>query len=242
MVRALVARGLVIGLIAGLLAGAFAYAVGEPRIDRAIALEEQHAAAEAAAHPAAHEEEEPPVSRDGQRGGLFLATSLTGVALGGIFAVAFAAARGRVGPRRDAALSLTLAAALFTGAVLVPFAKYPANPPAVGDPDTITRRTLLYLALVAIGLLAVLAASRVARRAAPAVRAAAATATFAALVAGAYLALPTVNEVPDGFPADLLWEFRLASLGTQLMLWAALALGFAVAGERAARRASPAPA
>jgi len=90
----LLVRGLIVGLFAGLLAGTFAYVMGEPHIDSAIAIEE--AAGAAHTHDAngqavpADPEEEPLVSRDGQRFGLFLATSLYGVALGGIFAVGFA--------------------------------------------------------------------------------------------------------------------------------------------------------
>ena len=46
-----------------------------------------------------------------------------------------------------------MAAALVCIAV-VPFFKYPANPPGVGDPDTVGRRTVLYLALIAVALAA----------------------------------------------------------------------------------------
>ena len=90
----LLVRGLIVGLFAGLLAGTFAYVMGEPRVDAAIAIEEANAGAhthdhgdEHAASPEA--EEAPLVSRSVQKAGLFLATGLTGVALGGILAVGF---------------------------------------------------------------------------------------------------------------------------------------------------------
>ena len=41
------------------------------------------------------------------------------------------------------------------------------------------------------------------------------------------LILPTIDETPDDFPADVLYEFRLYSLGTQLVLWAVIAVVFA---------------
>lgn len=88
MIRTLFLRGLVAGLIAGLAAGVFAFAFGEPLIDRAIAVE-------AASEPAGHAEEAL-VSRDGQRIGLFLATGIYGLALGGLFGLVFAFARGRI--------------------------------------------------------------------------------------------------------------------------------------------------
>ncbi len=42
----------------------------------------------------------------------------------------------------------------------MPFVKYPANPPSVGDPGTITKRTVLYLIMILISLLAAVTAVR----------------------------------------------------------------------------------
>jgi predicted cobalt transporter CbtA len=53
----------------------------------------------------------------------------------------------------------------------------------------------------------------------------------------AYLVLPGVNEVPRDFPAAVLWRFRLASLGTQAVLWATLGLVFGALTERSLARA-----
>jgi predicted cobalt transporter CbtA len=220
MIRTLLVCGLVCGLIAGLVAGAFAFAVGEPGVERAIQIEEQAAAGAPA--------DEPLVSRGGQRGGLFLATGLYGLGIGGLFALAFAAARGRTAPQSDSSLSLWLAAVLFVAVVLVPFLKYPANPPAVGDPETIGERTELYLTLIAVSLLGLLAAWRVARRAGML----AGALVFVVTVGVAAALLPGVNEVPRSFPADLLWDFRVASLGVQLVLWGGIGVLFGIAVRR----------
>jgi predicted cobalt transporter CbtA len=241
---ALLGRGLLAGLIAGLLAGGFAYLAGEPSVDAAIILEEQaaplHQAGEPAGQPDHHDEEEPLVSRDGQRAGLFLALGLYGVAIGGMFATAYAVLRRRLRARTDTSAILGLAAGAFVGMVLVPFVKYPANPPAVGSPDTIDQRTANYLALLVIGLAAVamaFVAHRAIRPTAPDwLRLAGAGAAFLVVVVAAYAVLPDTDEVPATFPASLLWRFRLASLGTQLLLWTALGLTFAALLDRAARR------
>jgi len=46
-------------------------------------------------------------------------------------------------------------------------------------------------------------------------------------VAGiAALALPPVDEIPVNFPASVLWNFRLASIGARAVLWVALGLIF----------------
>src|SRR6266508_5056589 len=233
----LLLRGLLAGLFAGLLAGTFAYVMGEPHIDAAIAIEESHSTAHDHDSTAAHAEpeEEPLVSRDGQRAGLFLATGLYGVALGGILATGFALLRRRFRTTSDGVAALALAGAGFVGIVLVPFLKYPPNPPAVGNPDTITRRTVTYLLTLVIGLLAVwagVAATRWADRFGDVARLAVGGAAFLATIVAAYLILPTINEVPGSFPATLLWQFRFASLGTQATLWILLGFGYAAVLDR----------
>ena len=234
----LLVRGLIVGLFAGLLAGTFAYVMGEPRVDAAIAIEDANAA-----HTHDHDhadgaepaEEKPLVSREGQKAGLFLATSLYGVALGGMFAVGFTLLRRKLRTENDAYAALGLAAAGFIGIVLVPFLKYPPNPPAVGDPDTITRRTVTYLLTLVIGLLAVwagVALSRWAARYGDVARLAGGVIGLVVTIVAAYLILPRINEVPETFPATLLWQFRFASLGTQATLWLLLGFGYAATVDR----------
>jgi predicted cobalt transporter CbtA len=62
---------------------------------------------------------------------------------------------------------------------------------------------------------------------------------FLAIVAVAELVLPAVHETPAGFPADVLWRFRVASLGTTATLWITIGLGF---GALAQRVIAPRPA
>ncbi|TMR89816.1 CbtA family protein [Nonomuraea basaltis] len=235
MVRTLLVRGLLLGLLAGLIAGGFAFAFGEPRLDGAIALEH---AADGHGHG-----EEALVSRPVQKAGLFLATGLYGLAVGGVFALVYAGLRGRVGPRSEGGLALAAAGTAFAAVILVPFLKYPANPPAVGDPETINGRTLLYVVMIAVGLAATAIAVATARRVSggPWARWSAAVAAFLVPVAAAWLLLPPIDEVPDGFPATLLWEFRLASLGTQLVFWTVFGVLFGWVSDRAAARRSASP-
>lgn len=239
----LLLRGLLAGLIAGVIAGGVAFVLGEPHVDAAIALEEAAAAAEPAADHAAvsaepaghsHGGEEALVSRMGQRYGLVLATGLMGLAMGAVFAtVAHYARRHVTAPA--ATFTLGLAGVCWLAVAAVPFLKYPANPPAVGDPETIGQRTWLWLAVVVLGIAAVLAAKAAhtaAAAAPPSLRAAAPVGAFLAVVAVGYLALPSVNEVGADFPATLLWDFRVASFATTATLWLALGLVFAYLTER----------
>src|SRR5215218_2476698 len=138
MIASYLRRGLAAGLLAGLLAGMFAFAFGEPQQDRAVVLEEHadstHAHGAAPQHAGGGMVE---LSKSTQKVGLFFATGLSGCFVGGIFGMAFAFFRERLGARSDWSRSLSLAASFFTGVALLPFLKYPANPPGIGGPSTI---------------------------------------------------------------------------------------------------------
>lgn len=106
---------------------------------------------------------------------------------------------------------------------LIPGLKYPANPPAVGSGETIGLRTGLFFLLVAASFASAMIAVSAGKALAPTqggIRAAIiALALFAGLIAVTSLVLPSYNEVPADFPADVFMRFRLASLGTQAVLW-----------------------
>lgn len=222
MLRKLLICGLVAGLIGGLLAFGFMTVAGEPSIDEAIAYEEAHA-------PAGAAEEAGPVSRDTQKGfGLLTASTVYGLALGGIFALVFAYVYGRVARTSPARTALWLAGAAFLVVYLVPFVKYPPNPPAVGDTETIGERTALYVVMIWISVFAAIAAVRLRRS----VGTFLAVLAYVAVVGIAGLTLPTYHDIPADFPATTLYEFRLASVGTQLIMWASIGLVFAAAAQR----------
>lgn len=224
-------RGVVCGLVAGLLAGVFAFFLVEPTIDRALALE--YAAAQAAGTL------QPEVfSRTTQHIGLVVATSLLGAALGGLFGILFFAinrgrSEGQLWER-----SLALGGALFLGFYLMPFIHYPANPPGTGDPATIDQRQLTHAAMTLLGLLAVFGAWRIqvwlqGRGLSRPWRQTWVALAFTAFVATCYLVLPSDHD-PARVPAALLWDFRLFSVATQLILWICLSWGFGLWSARAA--------
>lgn len=229
MVRSLLVRGMVAGFVASLLAFAFARVVGEPQVEAAIAFEEQATHAMGGSH--AHEMPEL-VSRETQSGlGLFVGLGVFGAALGGLFALVFAFVHGRIGALGARATSALLAALGYIAIVLVPFFKYPPNPPAIGDPSTIGLRTALFFTMIGVSLAAMVVAVAVARRLAAQrdgwTTGLAAGATFVVLGVLAHALLPDINEVPEHFPATLLWQYRVAAFGIQAVLWAALGIVFA---------------
>jgi predicted cobalt transporter CbtA len=247
MVGALLMRGMLIGVLAALLSFGFLKIAGEPAVDKAIAFETQMDEAKAKAEkdeamakgmPMPADEEEPElVSRPVQAGiGLFTGVTVYNVAFGGLFALVFALAYGRMGefgPRTTAAL---LAVSGIVAVYIVPNLKYPANPPSVGDPETIQLRTELYFSMIAISLAAMIAAwmsyNRLIRQYGGWNAALIAAGAYLVVVVVVALALPAVNEVPEGFPAVVLWQFRMASLGAQAIMWATIGLGFGAWVER----------
>jgi hypothetical protein len=253
MVKALLVRGMIAGAIAGLLAFGFARGFGEPQIEKAIAFERsmQDAAHAASDHRHAIDmakpiADEPELVSRAVQGGIGLLTAVVayGAGIGGIFSIVFAFAYGRIGRLGPRATTVLLAAGGLLSVVIVPFLKYPANPPAVGHDDTLGIRTALFLIMLATSIAALTLAVSLARRLV--VRfgvcnaAAAAAAAFVALVGIAQLILPEINEVPDQFSADVLWRFRMAALGMHVVMWSALGLVFAALTDGLfTRRGSP---
>jgi predicted cobalt transporter CbtA len=255
MTGKLLVRGMLAGLVAALLSFGFLKVAGEPSVERAVAFEKamdeakaKAKADEAAAKglPAPAEEQEPElVSRPVQGGiGLLIGVVVYGTAVGGLFALVFALAYGRIGDLSPRATAALLALLGFLSVYLAPMLKYPANPPSVGLPDTIGMRTSLYFSMLLISLGAMIAAgllrSSFSKRLGEWNAALIAGGAYVVVVVGVALALPDVNEVPEGFPAALLWDFRIASLGAQAITWATLGLLFGVFAERVVGESRPA--
>lgn len=217
--KRLLATGCTAGLAGGVAWALFAATVGRGPINDALAWEDQRSGVSGASH---HEEL---FTRGVQEVGGAIGMILFALALG----VAFAVVLGAVGPKLDAATpmaaSVRFAAVGLVTVVLVPFLKYPANPPAVSDPETINERTVLYLAALALSILLTAAVWRFRRstRLSPVARAWATTALYAAGLAVILVGLPA-NTDPLDAPAQILWRFRLASLGGLVVLWTVLAL------------------
>jgi predicted cobalt transporter CbtA len=263
MIRTLLIRGMLVGVVAGLLAFAFAHTFGEPPVDAAIAVEESHShshdhaamamagdaaatpvdpAAVAAGAPTATEqpaaEEEELVSRPVQSTiGLFTGVVVYSAAYGGLFAIVFALVWGRMGSADPRVLAAALALIGFIVMVAVPQVKYPPNPPAVGNADTIGFRTGMFWLMILGSFVAAIIATVLQRGLSRAYGTWNATliagVAFVVIVSVVMLLLPTINEVGADFPAAVLWQFRIASFGTQAIMWGAIGILFGLATQRA---------
>jgi hypothetical protein len=274
MEKRLILRGVIAGAVAGLLAFLFARIFAEPVINTAIAYESGRDAAQDALDKAAGlpvASAGPDIfSRTVQANiGIGVGMVFFGIAMGALFGVAYAIFLGRVGRLRPRTLALLVAGGGFLGMYLVPFLKYPANPPAIGHPDTIHDRGNLYLLMVGCSLVFLIGAVVLGKRLQPRFGNWNATllagAAFAAAVGVVMAILPSLGELSSnvqqfghhatetplpltdakgaivypGFPADTLFSFRFYSVLAQLLLWATIGLVF---GPMAERLLAPRPA
>jgi hypothetical protein len=222
---------MLVGLLAGLLAFAFARWVGEPEVERAIAYVTRMDQAKGQVP------EPEMVSRRVQKSlGLLTGVVVYGTAVGGLFGLVFAFAYGRMGITHPRTLSAVLAAMGFVAIVLVPTLKYPANPPSVGNPETIGVRTAAFFFLIVFSVAAMVLALQVRRsftiRLGGWNSSLLAAALFLLIVSVVCYALPVVDEVPAGFPVTLMWRFRIVALGIQAVMWATLGILFGWLTER----------
>src|SRR4051794_38827852 len=140
-------RGVLAGVSAGLSAALVSLLVVEPVIRRALAVEDArdlHGGQSAPSGLATHGGDEPLVSRAAQVVGGAVTAGLGGIAGGGGFAVVFSRLRARLPGRGDLGRWMVRAAIAFATVSLLPAVKIPSTPPAVGDPETVGRRTALY--------------------------------------------------------------------------------------------------
>lgn len=216
-------RGALAGLVAGVLTAAFGYLLAEPLMDRAVDLE-------AARAKAAGDVGVETFSRSTQHFGFVGAAIVVGLALGVLYGVLSQLLPKAADPWRRA---LQLGGGAFFALSLVPFLRYPSNPPGVGDAATIDTRSHLWEVALVIGIVGVIAAAQVANGLAGARASLRQLAVVGVLVATISLTfvLPG-NTDPVNAPVTLVWEFRLLSIASLALLWGALSVTFGLLTER----------
>ncbi|NHA01301.1 CbtA family protein [Nocardioides sp. W3-2-3] len=228
--------GAAAGAVGGAAAAVVMYSVTEPLLRQALMVEDRRVHA-----GAGHEMAEPLVGRTMQVVGGMATTLVIGAIFGVVFSVVFARTRHRLPALTEHGRVMALAALGFVVFALAPQIKIPGNPPAVGDPATISHRTLIFTLTILLTLALVLAlfnldASLRDRLSIP-VRS---IVTVAAFAVGTSAILLLVPDSPDGIPTDmpttLIWNFRLASLGQLATMWASLGLVFSVLIHRGRRQ------
>jgi predicted cobalt transporter CbtA len=234
---AFIAITLLAGTIAGTIWGAINQIAVEPYIERAIELEMRNAAqsGQVMSNPS-----EFAAYRFWQKGGEIIAGTILGLSIGSLYGIVFAYTHGSIsGINNNKKKALIVASIMWFVLFLMPALKYPPNPPAVGNPETIYYRQSLYVAFLAISGFSALglaflyrkmlvASSNNTKKKAIIII----PSTYAAIMAGAYLAMPA-NPDPINAPIDLIIGFRITSAITISMFWALLGVLFGAFWDKA---------
>lgn len=217
-----VAITLLAGAIAGTILGAINQVAVEPYIEHAIELEIRNTAQSGQViNPA-----EFAAYRLWQKGGEIIAGTILGLSIGSLYGIVFAYTRGSISGTNNKKKALIVASIMWIVLFLMPVLKYPPNPPAVGNPETIYYRQSLYVAYLAISGFSALGLAFLYRKMASSnTKKAIIPSAYAAIMAGAYLAMPA-NPDPINAPIDLVIGFRITSAITISMFWALLGVIF----------------
>ena len=138
------------GAFAGFIHGTVNFAIVEPYLDQAIGIENQNLFDSGEAEDTPQFWAEYDGYRTWQKSGQILAGVVLGMSVGALFGIVYALSRNSLPGNHDVKKSLLLAGIMWFTLYLIPFLKYPANPPTVGDADTIVLRAVLYLSFIAI--------------------------------------------------------------------------------------------
>jgi hypothetical protein len=141
---------LISGGLAGTINGLANLVIVEPYLDVAIGIENQHLFASGEEKDTPEFKAQFDSYRYWQKGGQVLAGAILGTSTGALFGIVYAYSRNSLPGIHDLQKTFTLAAIMWLAIYFIPFLKYPANPPTVGDPETVVLRSILYLSLIAI--------------------------------------------------------------------------------------------
>ena len=144
------------GCFAGIIYGGLNLVIVEPYLDKAINIENQNLFS-------AGEEIDGPQFwveyyeySSWQKGGEMLAGAIFGISVGSLFGIVYALSKKSLPSKNNIGNTLILAGLMWFTLFVIPFLKYPANPPTVGESETVVLRGILYITLIVIsGLMAI---------------------------------------------------------------------------------------
>lgn len=212
---------LVSGALAGTIHGITNLAIVEPYLDEAIGIENQNLFASG-------EEEDTPQFwveyssyRDWQKGGQVLAGTILGTSMGALFGIVYAVSRDSLPGKNDLRKTFVLAGVMWLTIYFIPFLKYPANPPTVGDAETVVLRSILYLSFIAISGFGAVGFYQLYKK----LQSKTKIATFVgyAIFIGIVFALMPPNPDEITAPMDLVNGFRAMSVVAVSVFWVSVA-------------------
>ncbi|MCV7174624.1 CbtA family protein [Mycolicibacterium sphagni] len=234
---AVIKRYLLAGLVSGILCALYLRILGEPVIRAGLDFEDS-LPSEGPADPELF-------TRDQQVLGGMVALVFVSLLLSFLFGTLYAFLRHRIiNGQGDVRASTTLAALAFLLTVVVPWIRYPFLPPGMGNGETVWKRSFWELLLIVTGIVAfVLIQFGIARlkgRISEDVRWILAIVVPVVVIGLIMFIFPSVSDpYPDGIPAQLIWSFRIRSLGSYALFWAIIGIFGGWLVSRAAATSSP---
>jgi len=217
------------GALAGLAYGVTNTFLAGPYLEAAVEMENQAMFLDGTAEDGPEFRVVYEAYREWQRGGQLLASVVLGMSVGALFGLVFALSRRFLLGGNHLVRSLCLAGIMWFVLYVMPFLRYPPNPPAVGDPETIALRTMLYLIVVVVSGLGALGFFWLGRILKSSRRikdgrmvACLCIACYALFLAVLYFVMPPNPDAAPEIPTPLLDGFRMASAVGSAVLWASL--------------------
>jgi len=212
------------GVIAGVILAGVNYFVAEPFIDQAIGIDVVNSIASGEVV----DFDELSSYRVWQKEGTFAAGAFLGLTYGAILGIVYVISRKYLPSSDDRKKALILAAIMCLSLYVVPFIKYPANPPAVGDPETIGLRDSLYTSYqLASGLIALGVSILMYKLRRIGYSKYVIIVIYLGLVASIYAIFPA-NPDEITAPMDLVNAFRAVTFGTMVMFYLVLGTIFGI--------------
>lgn len=208
------------GCAAGTIHGLINLAIVEPYLDTAIGIENQNMFASGEADDTSEFWVEYYSYRAWQKGGQLLAGAILGTSIGALFGIVFAYSKNALPGKHLVKKALVLSIIMWATIYIIPFIKYPANPPTVGDPETIMLRQTLYLSFIAISGLSAVGFYQIYKRIDKKFLA---FIGYAAFISAVFVIMPA-NPDPISAPKDLVNGFRITSAIAVSVFWLAVSL------------------
>ena len=209
------------GAFAGTIHGMTNLAIVEPYLDKAIRIENQNLFASGEEEDTSEFWVEYNSYRDWQKGGQVLAGAILGTSIGALFGIVYALSRRALPQGNDMKKTFVLAAVMWFSMYIIPFLKYPANPPTVGDGETVVLRAILYLSFIVISGFGVVGFYQVYKRLEKSKKMVA-VAGYTAFIGIVFVLMPP-NPDEITAPMDLVNGFRAMSVVAVTIFWIALA-------------------
>ena len=213
---------LISGALAGFIHGTVNFAIVEPYLDQAIGIENQNLFASGEENNTPEFWVEYEGYRVWQKSGQIVAGVILGTSVGALFGIVFALSRNSLPGNNDIKKSLILAGIMWTTIYLIPFLKYPANPPTVGDGETVVLRAILYISFIAISGFGAIAFYKLSKKF-QTNKKFVALLGYGVFITTVFFAMP---ENPDEItaPMNLVNEFRIMSVLGVTSFWVSIGL------------------